>query len=203
MKKQRKFHLRYFLIFFLILFLLFLINKTVRPIVITAIKYEIEEQATQIINSSILSILEEERDIINNSVKIKYSSDEKITSITADNYIFNFLKERIFKSISNSLEKQESNIKIPIFSFIGIPFLSSCGPEIPIKIATTSIPRSDISGTLKTNGINQNIYTVILTYSVQISSIIPFFTVDAVVSDNFILTEIVFTGEIPQIALNQ
>lgn len=203
MKKHRKSYIRYFFIFFLIFIFLFFINKIIHPTVLSAIKYKIEEQTLKAINSSILSTLENEKDMINNSVKINYSDDNKITSIIADNYIFNYLKERIYTDISNSLKVSNFTVKIPLGAFIGIPLFSAYGPEIPVKIKTASIPKSNIYGTLKTTGINQNIYTVILTYSVEVSSIIPLCSINTEVSNSFVLTEIVFSGDIPQIALNQ
>ena len=85
---------------------------------------------------------------------------------------------------------------------MGIPTLSD-GPRIPIYIYAVGMPETEISGTLITTGINQSIYRITLTYSAEITSLIAFHRISTVVTDEIVLAEIVFSGEVPQVVINR
>ncbi len=201
-----KLHFRWRYIFFLavILLIILILESSARPLIKSVAKYQASVKAAEIINEAILSEFETSGEIIKSAIRINYSDDGEVKSIVTDSYVFSFVKEHISKSLIASFSSA-SNCKteIPMGVFSGVALFSGYGPGVPIQISLIGTPRSEIRGDLVTTGINQNIYRVVLEYSVEITALIPFYSVTTEISDEIVLAEIVFTGDIPEVVINK
>lgn len=181
-----------------------LLEGAAEPAVESAAKYQAELHAAEILNDAVMQELETSRDIISGAVLINYTDDGKIASVVADGYVFSFVKEHITKALIESLSDARTSVtSVPLGVFSGIPILSGAGPGVPIYISLLGAPKTEISGSLVSSGINQSIYRVVLTYTVQMTALVPFYSVSAEVSDEVVLAEIVFSGEVPQVVINK
>ena len=197
-----RFRWRY--IFFLMLIILLIFESASRPLVKSVAKYQATLKATGIINEAILGELETSGEIIKNAIRINYSDDGSVNFVVADSYVFSFVKEHISKSLISVFSSANNcRTEIPMGVFSGVAMFSGFGPGVPIEISLIGTPKSEISGELVTTGINQNIYRVVLKYSVDITALIPFYSVNTEVSDEIVLAEIIFTGDIPEVVVNK
>lgn len=201
-----KFRFRWRYVFFtaVIILIVLIFEASARPIVKAAAKYQASLKAAEIINGAILSELETNGEIIKNAIHISYSEDGGVKSVVTDSFVFSFVKEHISKKLVSEFSAvQNCKTEIPIGTFLGSSMLSSVGPNVPVRVSLLGAPRSEIKGELATTGINQNIYRVVLRYSAEITALIPFYSVSTVVSDEIVLAEIIFTGEIPEVVINK
>ena len=199
-----RFRWRYIFFLMLIILLIFIFESASRPLVKSVAKYQATLKATEIINEAILGELETSGEIIKNAIRINYSDDGSVNSVVADSYVFSFIKEHISKSLISVFSSANNcRTEIPMGVFSGVAMFSGFGPGVPIEISLIGTPKSEISGELVTTGINQNIYRVVLKYSVDITALIPFYSVNTEVSDEIVLAEIIFTGDIPEVVINK
>lgn len=175
----------------------------IRPNLVVIAKHRCAWLAVEAVNAAILSELDSGEELIENAVKINRASDGKITSVVSSGYFFGIIKEHISKKlISEFSDTRHIKTTVSLGSLFGIPTLST-KPEIPIYIYAVGTPETEIDGTLVTTGINQSIYRIVLTYSVEITSVIAFHPISSVVTDEIVLSEIVFSGEVPKVVINK
>lgn len=199
-----RFRWRYIFFLAVILLLALILESAVRPLIKSVAKYQASIKAAEIVNEAILSELETSGEIIKSAIRINCSEDGKVQSVVADSYVFSFVKEHISKSLISSFSSANNcKTEIPLGVFSGVALFSGVGPGVPIEISLVGAPQSEIKGDLVTTGINQNIYRVVLEYSVDITALIPFYSVAAEVSDEIVLAEIIFTGDIPEVVVNK
>lgn len=198
--KKRIIFLLFLLIFLLAVFIFHSIRSAAKPLV----QYQIRYKATEMIHKAVLEETKASEELLKSAVKLQYAEDGKITAVITDAYLFSVIKEhltdRLLKEFSDvSLCKTE----IPLFSVLGIPFFSRSEPVIPFCIGMIGVPEAEIKGNLSSFGINQNLYQITLSYSANVNALFPFYPVSTAVSDQIILYEIVFAGEVPDMILEQ
>jgi len=184
--------------------LILVLESAARPVIKSVAKYQASIKAAEIINSTIVSELETSGEIIKNAIKINYAEDGKVKAIVSDSYVFSFVKEHISKSLISAFSDAKNyKTDIPLGVFSGIAMFSGTGPGVPIQISIIGTPESEIHGELISTGINQNIYRVTLEYKINVTALIPFYSVTAEIADKIVLAEIVFTGDIPEVVINK
>ncbi len=201
---KARFRWRYIFFLIIVVMIVPLLESAARPVIKSVAKYQASIKATEIINEAVFSELETSGEIIKNAVRVNYSDDGTVKSIVADSYIFSFVKEHISKNLVSSFSSANNcKTEIPLGVFSGIAIFSGSGPGVPIQISLIGTPESEITGELLTSGINQNIYRVVLKYSIEITALIPFYSVTTEISDEIVLAEIIFTGDIPEVVINK
>ena len=188
---------------FAALLIIFGIESSIRPNIAAIANHQCANKAAEIINHAILSELDSAGELIENAVKINYLPNGKISSVVSNGYFLSITKEQISKRLITEFSDAKSiRTNVYLGAVLGIPTLSDC-PRIPIYIYAAGMPETEISGTLITTGINQSIYRITLTYSAEITSLIAFHRISTVVTDEIVLAEIVFSGEVPQVVVNR
>ena len=183
--------------------IIFGIESSIRPNIAAIANHQCANKAAEIINHAILSELDSAGELIENAVKINYLPNGKISSVVSNGYFLSITKEQISKRLITEFSDAKSiRTNVYLGAVLGIPTLSD-GPRIPIYIYAVGMPETEISGTLITTGINQSIYRITLTYSAEITSLIAFHRISTVVTDEIVLAEIVFSGEVPQAVVNR
>ena len=187
-------------IFILLIYFLHSVYSISKPL----IQYQTQYKAMEIIHNAVIEEMELSENILKGAVELQYSQDGKITAVVTDAYLFSVIKEHL----TNRLLKEFSDVNlcrtnIPLFSILGIPFLSQSGPDIPFCIGVIGVPKSEIKGTLSSFGINQNLYQITLSYKAKVSALFPFYSINTDITDQIILYEIVFVGEVPGVILDQ
>lgn len=192
------------LLLFFVLLMLFLFFRFVPSTLKMLILYQTQYKATEIIHRSVTEEMEASSELLKNAVKLQYSDDGKITAVITDAYLFSIIKEHLTDRLLNEFSDVSlCKTEIPLFSLFSIPSISRSGPGIPFCLSIVGIPQTEIKGDLSSFGINQNLYQITLSYSANVSALFPFYPVSTVVSDQVILYEIVFAGEIPGVVFDQ
>lgn len=203
MRKRRKPRFRGVIALVAAFALIFGAESLIRPNIAVIAEYQCANAAAEIINSAVLAELDSAGDLIESAVKIDRSADGKIISVVSNGYFFSIIKERIAKKLIDDFSGSGAvRTKVRLGALFGIPTVSA-GPEIPVYIYFAGAPKTEISGTLVTTGINQSIYRVTLTYRAEVTALIAFHPAKIAVEDEIVLAEIVFSGEVPQVVVNR
>lgn len=166
------------------------------------IRYQTRYKTTEIIHNAVMEEMEASEELLKSAVKLQYAEDGKITAVVTDAYLFSVIKEHL----TDRLLKEFSDVnlcrtQISLFSILGIPFWERSGPDISFSVGMIGVPESEIKGNLSSFGINQNLYRITLSYKAKVNALFPFYSVDTEVSDQIVLYEIVFVGEVPGVIL--
>lgn len=203
MRKRIRPRFRGIIALFAALLIIFGIESSIRPNIAAIANHQCANKAAEIINHAVLSELDSAGELIENAVKINYLPNGKISSVVSNGYFLSITKEQISKRLITEFSDAKSiRTNVYLGAVLGIPTLSD-DPIIPIYIYAAGMPETEISGTLITTGINQSIYRITLTYSAEITSLIAFHRISTVVTDEIVLAEIVFSGEVPQVVVNR
>lgn len=197
MKKQIR---RRFFIFSLLVLMILLLFVSFGPAMKALVRVRLRFRATEIIQNAIMEELENGRELLENAVTMQKSDNGKVTSLVANSYLFSIVKEKITQKLLDDFSDiRLCKTEIPIF----IDLFPENSLTIPFRFRVIGVPTAEIHGFLSSYGINQTHYQILLSYSVEIAALFPFSSLSETVSDDIILTEIVFSGEIPNAVWNR
>lgn len=130
---------------------------------------------------------------------IKYGEDGRITSISLDadkiNALENDLKSRINASLSHI---DDNEMGVPIGTLSGITYFSGRGAELKIKLHQVGAVDAYIVSDFSSAGINQTKHSLKIVVSTELSAVLPGHSTDIKVGDEYIISETVIVGEIPE-----
>ena len=129
---------------------------------------------------------------------VSEDSSGKIVSIRTDAAALNLFKA----SLTESLQKRiNGNIRIgvPVGSFTNIAVLNGRGFPVPLRLSVQSSANISFDSQMVSAGINQSCHRITMTVSVQAVSQSRRFTADTSYETEFVLSETVIVGEVPQL----
>lgn len=203
-KNKRKIKFRYKLIFSLIIlscFLFFYLTKIVNPIIFNYNKAQVEQDSTEILNSTIQSSLSNY--LYEDLVSVEKNNSGDITLISCNSANVNSLSNEISLNCQNSLKLLgEKGINIALFTFTGLPFLNNVGPLINIKTTPIGHCETKYISKFSSCGINQTLHQLSLSVSANVSVLLPINSFNVNISTEVLVCESVIVGKIPEIYLN-
>lgn len=154
---------------------------------------------TSVINKSIRDSTEQK---INYSdlCKINKNDDGEIISITTDTSAINNIKLKLSENIIKNLNyTKDHTLGIPIGNLTKTYILSGRGPEIPIKILTTSSPKITVESKFESTGINQTKHKISLVTTIEIHIILPYETTTKTVISESLICDTIIIGKVPDV----
>lgn len=131
-------------------------------------------------------------------ITIIRDENEKIISIETNSNLINELQNNLRESINNELSEIDNNkMSIPIGTMSGITFLSGRGPDISLRLHQVGAADSEILSEFTSAGINQTKHRLVLKVTVELSAILPAHSTDITVENDYVISETVIVGDIP------
>lgn len=197
---KKHFKRKFILIIFIIILMFLLISVISVPAMESFIRARLRFSATEIILNAIWEKFDCNEEILENAITIQKADNGKVTSIVANSFLFSILKQKITQNLLDDFSDiRLCKTELPIF----MDLFPENPPTVPFRFRTIGVPSAEIRGLLSSSGLNQSHYQVLLSYSVEISALFPFSFITETVSDEIILTEIVFSGDIPNVIWNR
>ena len=104
------------------------------------------------------------------------------------------------KNLTQKLDRlREEEYRVPVGTVFENAFLMERGPEIPIRFVPVGAAQVDITSTLIDAGINQVLYRVVMTLSVEMTVLLPGGTKQVICCQEFVLEETLFSGQVPML----
>jgi sporulation protein YunB len=198
---------------------LWMINKSIKPTLVSYAESETRKIATLVISKAINNRMANEDTEIFKSIpntdgsrNIQFDT-EKITRLQTEieNLVLKNIKEMEHGNLAvlESLEEleidfDESNtgegisFSIPLGQATNNAILGSLGPKIPIRFTAIGDATSDVKTKVTEYGINNAHIEVYIALEVQIEIIIPFATEVTTVNRNIPIGMGIFPGDVPQ-----
>lgn len=122
----------------------------------------------------------------------------RIIMLDADPAKINKLENDLKTQINDSLSKVGDNkMEVPLGTLTGITALSGRGPDVGIRLHQIGAVDIELKNSFVSTGLNQTRYSLRLTVNAELSAILPAHSTDIKVSDEYIISETVIVGELP------
>ncbi len=173
-----------------------IIVKSINPIFKTLCANEAHAIATKITNEK-TSMSMQDYDY-GDLFTIEKDENGNIQMINANVFTIDKLTSDVSERIQKGLEEAEStNVKLSIGSFTGIELLSGIGPQIPIKLSSTSFIDTELKSEFVSQGINQTLHKIYFQINCKVNILTPFEAISEDISNQLLIAENVIIGEIP------
>lgn len=104
------------------------------------------------------------------------------------------------KYLTQRLDRlREEEYRVPLGTVLENAFLMERGPEIPIRFVPVGTAQVDIGSGLIDAGINQVLYRIVMTLSVEMTVLLPGGTRQVVCCQEFVLEETLLSGQVPML----
>ena len=205
MRRPRKRRRRIFivkLIFILIILLctLFLVDNSLRPLIITHTAAQAQNMVDNIINNAVYNYLDECAYEYTDLSHIERGAGNEIESVEIDTVRINSMAANIMKRVNECFDAQDHMmIRIPIGTITGVDFLIGRGPRLSIKMDLSANISADFSTSFTEAGINQTLHSINFIVTAQIYLMNKFFQSSVEAENTYIVAQTVIVGEIPSV----
>ena len=174
----------------------------INPIVKEATWASIYSLSTSAVSDAIYDVIAEQNIEYEDLVEISYDNNNEISLISIDTVLVNNLARRFYQVAQVYLDRMGDNgLDIAIGTFTGLPFLVGVGPTINIKLVQIGAMTSCFKSKFTSAGINQTNHSLYIELHASVSLVLPTYssTVDSVTE--FLVTESVIVGDVPEVYL--
>ena len=153
---------------------------------------------TEAVNKTVSEELKRMGITYHQMIQLTRDGTGKVTALQADTVLLNQIKSSITEQTMNRLKELSSNkLSIPLGSLTGWNILSGKGPPVAFRLMPESVVNINLYHEFSQAGINQTLHRVYLQIDMEISAIIPGFSMQTEVSTNMELGQTVIVGEVP------
>ncbi|MBQ6864975.1 MAG: hypothetical protein IJO14_12155 [Clostridia bacterium] len=181
-------------------FLCFSFNFFSLPVLHSAVTSGAANDATRLINNTVLTYLKEQSVVYDDIVNIVTDEDKQITAIEIDTELLNQIKADIMARIGNEfLNIHSLSAEIPLTALFGSTPSVLSEHTIPFLITYTLIANGDTVNQFISRGINQTQHSIVL--KMNATAEVFFFGKSEIIPIETIITiaETIIVGRIPEI----
>ncbi len=182
----------------LVIIFFVLLDRQIRPVIITIADYQSRTTAVLSINESVTNELKENPQLYDNLLIPQYDNSGNLVSLSANTLLINDAKAKLTEVVANSLSVMEQRVvSIPIGTIFGWQLLSGKGPRLEFTVIPASYVESNIITNVETAGINQTKNSIYMRFNVTVSAIIPGYTTSVDVQNDVLIADYLVVGETP------
>lgn len=179
--------------------LVFLLYFSFKPVINASLKYQGQNIVTKQLTTTVLEVLENQKIKYNDIFTVSKDNDGKITAITANSvYINRCVNELTYKLNSSFTEKDGGSFKVPIGTLSGNELLMGRGFGVAMRILPVGYAEAELVSEISSAGINQICHKVFIKIKANYTTVIPLYNSDFSLSEDFLLSEAVIMGDIPE-----
>ena len=174
----------------------------INPVIKEATRALIYSLSTSAVSDAVYDVLAEQNVKYEDMVEITYDNNGDISLISIDTVVVNNLARRFYQVAQVYLDRMgKEGIDIALGTFTGLPFLVGIGPTVNIKIVQIGAMTSSFKSSFTSAGINQTNHSLYVELHASVSLVLPTYssTVDSITE--FLVTESVIVGDIPDVYL--
>ncbi len=135
-------------------------------------------------------------------VTVERDAEGHVLSAEANVTAINRLKAAATNAVMAELSAREvQTARIPLGSLVGGSFFTGRGPFLSVKIHTSGVVISNLSGDFSDAGINQTNHRISLDMTVMMTAALPMERVSIELQTSFLVCETVIVGDVPQTVL--
>ena len=156
-----------------------------------------------LISSALFAQMEKDSAKYDDLVTISFRADGGVAGVTCHMARLIGARNELLLAVLAGLSAQAYiEVGLPVGNLLGGEAFSGRGPEIPIRILLAQGARAHMESDLQTAGINQTLYRVMFSLTVELTVLTPSRPIQKTVTQSFCVAETLIVGEVPD-ALTQ
>lgn len=127
-----------------------------------------------------------------------------IVSVETNSVAVNKLQNELKKSINEEFDNIKDNkMSLPLGTMSGITIFSGRGPDIGLQLHQIGALDIEMKSEFTSAGINQTKHRIILNVKVELSAILPGHSTDITVENDYLISETIIVGNVPDVSLQK
>ncbi len=193
------------LVLLLVIYGFILVDRKIKPTVLTIAEIKAKQIASKAINESI-------NDKITDDIRyqdlyfIRTDSEGNITFMQANTIMMNKLAAEVALTVQQKMQKigseENNNIRIPLGNILGSQLLAQYGPKVKVRVTTIGRVNVDFYTEFEQSGINQTRHKIYLQVNTQVKTVIPFTSQTMPVQSTVPIAETIIVGRVPENYVN-
>lgn len=156
-----------------------------------------------IIAAAFAASLAADADRYDDLVTIAFRTDGSVAGVSCHTPRLNRARNELLLAVLEAVSAENGiEVSLPIGNLLGGEAFSGRGPEIPIRILLAPGARAHMESDFRTEGINQTLYRVLFSVTVDLTILTPSRPIETRVTQTYCVSETLIVGEVPD-ALTQ
>jgi sporulation protein YunB len=196
-----------FILLCLVFFLLFqgfwVLEKRLRPVILSVAEVKADILATEAVHEAILLEVVARGVFYEDLISISRDENGKIIMAQINTMEVNRLMAETTLAAKTALQNIEKEpVKIPLGEVLDSYLLATYGPEIPIKLIPLGKVNTYLNDSFEDAGINQVRHKIYLDVFSEVRVVIPFISTNVEVHTTVPIADTVYPGEVPETLIN-
>lgn len=208
MNHKKMFVYTYIVFIFILLLAIYgflLVDRKIKPTVLTIAEIKARQIASTSINESINKMITD--DIRYQDLYfIRTDSEGNITFMQANTIMMNKLAAEVAIEVQQKMNEmgkaENTSIRIPLGNIFGSQLLAQYGPRVKVKVTTLGQVNVDFYTQFEQSGINQTRHKIYLTVNTRIKTIVPFTSQTMPIQSTVPVAETIIVGRVPDNYVN-
>jgi len=205
---KKLFAYTYLIIIFVLLLVIYgfiLVDKKIKPTVLTIAEIKAKQIASKAINESINEKITD--DIRYQDLYfLRTDSEGNITFMQSNTILMNTLAAEVALEVQKRMQeigtREDTIITIPLGNIFESQLLAQYGPKINVEVITIGRVNVDFYTEFEQSGINQTRHKIYLTVNTQVKTIIPFISKTMPIQSTVPIAETIIVGRVPDNYIN-
>lgn len=174
-------------------------EHALRPVIKRVAESRANSVATQFINTAVNEQLTKMDLEYQDMVELERDEQGNILAVRTRMAAVNRFQTEISLAVQAAIDTYGAQrLNIPLGTLTGAALLDSRGPDVPLSITMTGSMDTVITSSFEEAGINQTRHQLLLTVSADTCAAVPWYGISTRVEVEFILTETVLVGKVPE-----
>ena len=183
--------------------LFFSFDDKVKANLDTVCSVQSKAEASRLINTGINELIKAEKSDYSSFVELGYAQSGEISSIRTNAASVNRFQTEAANRINAAFSDFNGTVEIPLGNVSGIYTFSGRGPKLKLKIRPDGYAVTELVSEFVSAGINQTMHRIVLDVRVNVSSVMPFYSLESSVNVRCLIAETVIVGEIPIVSIQK
>lgn len=200
MSEQRSLRMLFIMLAIIIFVVIVLIqtDRCIRPTINAICEEECQAFTSRLIGKSIHETLSENPYDYNDFSKLLHDENGNITAVETLTGNVNRLQAELLVSLNEALDNsRDMEIEVSLGTASGVWIFAGKGPSLPMRILPIGSADVELVSTFESSGINQTCHKITIEVNAHVAGAVPFFKTETNVKYEYILTETVIVGNVP------
>ena len=168
----------------------------IAPVLTTVVQETVKMQVSQAIDDMTDSELHNVK--YEDLVITRYNDEGYVSLLQVNSVNVDLFARKVTALIRTEMAKfEDEGVSIPIGTLSGIPFISGIGPNVELNLMNLGIVDADFISEFVAAGLNQTIHRLYMRIIVNMTIVLPGYTLAFDNSSQVIICESVIAGEVP------
>ncbi|MGN1111920.1 MAG: sporulation protein YunB [Acutalibacteraceae bacterium] len=197
-RKRKKLRKIFVTVVMLVIVFFSYIEFQIQPSVMDLTEIKAQTLATEAINTGVYNAIERLNLTYDDLAEIKYTSDNKVASISTNTVNVNKLKAEVSLETQNQLDElQYREFNYYLGDLTGFELLNGLGPSLVVRLNFSSSVETEVKNSLESAGINQTQSTIEINVKAEIYLTSDEEYPNAIVETTIPVAQTIIVGEMP------